>query len=357
MLPPAPFYMNTNNLPSAVKTTTKFSLPTPRIPGLPQPDSAAHLLADTTIQKPQEIVRGLLHKGTKGVIASGSKAGKTWLVLDLALSVATGTKFMHWDTCKGKVMFINFELQQAFIKDRLGVLMTRRQIQTVENLHIWNLRGKTADFEALVLNIIREVEGKGYDLIILDPIYKAMVGRAEGLGSSVGVLCNQLERLAERSGAAIAFTHHFPKGNAKKKAVIDRMSGSGVFGRDADTIITLTEHKTMDCFTVEMILRNLPQQSGFVVEWDYPVMVEREDLDPEDVVLDDEPIDTDEGLMDLLKLGPQSSGEWQVKAIGLGLSRATFYRIKAKLKDDGYVRFDEETKTWSLVGQAGAVSA
>ena len=350
MLPPAPFfYMNPNSPTLGVKTATKFSLPLPKIPGLPAPVSATHFLADISIQKPEEIISGLIHKGTKCVIASVSKAGKSVITTDLGVSVATGTKWLHYDTVKSKVLQINLELPPAFMKDRLETLVARRQLQSIENLVVWNLRGKTADSDALMANIIREVDGKGYGLIIIDGIYKLMVGRSENTAGAVGVLCNQLERLAERRGAAVLYTHHFPKGNAKKKAVIDRMSGSGVFARDADTIITLTPHAAPDCYTVEMILRNLPPQPSFVVQFDYPAMVEREDLDPEDVAMDDTPIDTDEGLMELLKDKPLASWEWQNEALGIGLSRATFYRIKAKLLADGYVQFDSGTKTWNLL--------
>jgi len=35
-------------------------------------------------------------------------------------------------------------------------------------------------------------------------------------------------------------------------------------------------------------LRNFPDQSSFVVQFDYPVMVEREDLDPEDLKLEED---------------------------------------------------------------------
>jgi len=359
---PPLFFMNTISPTPPIKTSTIFNLkPIPKIAGLPTIDTGTQLVSDTSISKPKELVSGLLHQGTKGVLASSSKAGKTWLLLDLALSVATGTRFLHWNTNQGKVLFINFEIQKAFIKDRLGVLMKRRQIQNVENLHFWNLRGKTADFEALVMNIIKEVEGKNYALIILDPIYKAMVGKSENMAGSVGVVSNQIERLAERSGAAVVYAHHFTKGDPKKKAVIDRMSGSGVFARDADSIIMLTEHTEIDCYTVEMILRNLAQQPAFVVQWDYPVMIEREDLDPEDIQEEEgEVSDTDEGLMALLKDKPLGSGEWQSKALEQGVSRATFYRIKAVLKDSGYVQFDEKTKTWTLVskgeGQTGETS-
>jgi hypothetical protein len=66
------------------------------------------------------------------------------------------------------------------------------------------------------------------------------------------------------------------------------MAGSGVFARDADTILVLTEHETASCYTVEMVLRNFPDQPSFVVQFDYPMMVEREDLNPEDLKLEED---------------------------------------------------------------------
>ncbi len=342
--------MNTPN----IKTSTVFSLkPIPKIPGLPKIATGNALLTDTSILKPRELVPGLLHQGTKGVLAGASKAGKTWILLALGLCIATGTPFLHWITVQGKVLFVNLELQAAFIKDRLVALMECLGIKNSAGLDIWNLRGKTADFETLVANIIKEAEGKDYALIILDPIYKAMIGKSENTASGVGLLCNQLERIAERTGAAVVYSHHFAKGNSKKKTPMDRMSGSGVFARDADTILALTEHSEPECYTVEMILRNLPKQPSFVVEWDYPVMVEREDLDPEDVQIEEVEDEDDRGLLQIIKVRPHTTGEWQIKAVVLGLSRATFYRIKAKLKDGGLITFDEKTKKWSVAGAAG----
>ncbi len=342
--------MTTNPPTQGIKTSTVFSLkPTPKIPGLPIIHTGTNLLADTSIVRPQELIAGLLHKGTKGVLASVSKAGKTWLLLYMALCIATGTKFLRWNTTQGKVLFINLEIQTAFMKERLQTLMNRLGLKDSGDLHFWNIRGKAADFEALVANIIKETEGKGYSLIVLDPIYKMMGGKSENGAGGVAVLCNHLERIAEKTGAAVVYSHHFAKGNPKKKTAIDRMSGSGVFARDADSIITLTEHTEPDCYTVEMILRNLAQQPSFVVQWEYPVMVERDDLDPEDFKQDEETTDTDEGLLELLKDKPLSTGEWLVLANEISVSRATFYRIKRDLKANGYIKFDAKPKTWGLV--------
>src|SRR6185369_5810378 len=76
----------------------------------PAIDNASALSADESITLPPEIIEGVLHQGLKGVLGSASKAGKTWLVLDAAISVSAGVKFWWWSTHKGRVLFINFEI-------------------------------------------------------------------------------------------------------------------------------------------------------------------------------------------------------------------------------------------------------
>ena len=158
---------------------------------LPAIDEADTLLGDQTIVLPPEIVKGLLHKGTKGVLASASKAGKTWLLLDLAVCVAIGRKFLKWETTRGKVLFVNFEIPKPFMKERLRAIKLKRRVdERLTNLHIWTLRGYAADFSLLMGKIIRRIRSDNYSLVVLDPIYKGMVGKDENTASAVGVLCN-----------------------------------------------------------------------------------------------------------------------------------------------------------------------
>src|SRR5437762_1600884 len=81
---------------------------------LPPIDNAAALLADEQIQIPEQIIEGVLQQGLKAVLGSNSKARKTWILLDLALSVATGMPWWKWPTRKGRVLFINFEIPRPF---------------------------------------------------------------------------------------------------------------------------------------------------------------------------------------------------------------------------------------------------
>jgi|ERR1035438_1495155 hypothetical protein len=75
----------------------------------------------------------------------------------------------------------------------------------LDNLHIWTLRGASANPEELLERIIDETRADHYALIMLDPIYKLMVGRSENMAGGVGALCHNVERLVEQTGAAVIY--------------------------------------------------------------------------------------------------------------------------------------------------------
>lgn len=91
---------------------------------------------------------------------------------------------------------------------------------------------------------------------------------------------SHFEGIAHDTGAAVLVPAHFAKGNASDKEAMDRISGSGVFARDPDSILTLTRHETEGAFTFEAILRTFPPASPVVVQWSHPVFRIAEDLDP-----------------------------------------------------------------------------
>ena len=339
--------MSATNSNSTITSAKSFTLkPVPKSSVLPPLVNAAALLADKQLGKPTEIVIGLIHQLTKVILGGSSKAGKTWLLLLLALCVATGKKFLRWNTTQGKVLYINLEIHPVFFKERLETLMKYLGITDCSNLDIWNLRGKTGDIDALLQQIIKQAENGGYVLIIIDPVYKLTNGKSENMAGGVGALCHQLERMAERTGAAVVYGHHFTKGKQTKKKPIDRLSGSGVFGRDADSIILFTDHNVPGCFTVDLLLRNLPPQESFVVEWQYPVMVEREDLEPES----EDGLDNERcrRLLTLLLKEPLTTGEWEAAARLIGIPHASFFRMKNILKDGGHIIQNPLDKTWSV---------
>ncbi len=248
--------------------------------GLPDIQDAA-TFAQTKIQPPRELVHCLLHQGSKLVLGGGSKTFKTWTLMDLALSVAMGEPWLSFKTSKGKVLYLNFELADFAFQKRLLAIADAKGTALAPNLiDVWNLRGKAAGYAVLFTKILERIKTSGYSLIILDPIYKCYGDTDENSAGAVAMLMNSIEQLAVDTGAAVAFGAHYAKGNAAGKEAIDRISGSGVFARDPDSILSFTRHETDDAFTVEATLRNFKPIEPFVVRWIYPLMRRDGDLDP-----------------------------------------------------------------------------
>jgi hypothetical protein len=147
-------------------------------------------------------------------------------------------------------------------------------------LMYWGLRGHAADLQLIMPQMIAELRELDISLIVFDPIYKGLGNRDENKAGDIASLLNEIESLAVQTGAAVAFGHHFGKGNQSGKESIDRIGGSGVFTRDPDTILTMTPHTEDDCFTVDAILRNFAPIEPFVVKREHPLMVREDELDP-----------------------------------------------------------------------------
>ncbi len=234
----------------------------------------------TEIEDPPEVVRGVLHRGSKCVYGGPSKAFKSWALLDLCLSVANGAPWLGFETIPGPVLYVNLELQPFAVRRRLKALSSARRLPIPSTLRLWNLRGNNRPLPELLKELMRQIAGEQYALIVPDPVYKTLAGRDENSAGDIGQVCAELEAVAVQTGAALAFGAHFAKGNAAGKEAQDRISGSGVFARDPDSIIVATPHEEEGAFTVDMILRNFAPPDPFVMRWNYPLMMRDAELDP-----------------------------------------------------------------------------
>jgi hypothetical protein len=232
---------------------------------------------------PPEIVHGIFHKGTKVMVAGGSKSFKTWQLIQLAVCVSEGIPWLKFPTTRGRVLYLNFELPAWAMRKRIREIRAALSVTATRgDLDVWNLRGYSASAEKILPLIARAASKRGYCLIILDPLYKMLGERDENSATAMTSLMNEVEQITVQTGAANAFGSHFSKGNQSAKNAIDRMSGSGVLARDPDCMIVCTEHAEDDAFTVNLILRNLPPQLPFTMKFMAPLMVVAE-LDPDDL--------------------------------------------------------------------------
>jgi hypothetical protein len=246
---------------------------------LPEIASARDFLA-SELAIPAELISGLLHQGSKLLVGASSKSYKTWTLVDLAVSVATGTPWLGFATSAAKVLYVNLEIQGVFFQKRLKAVLSAKQLSSPGALDVWNLRGYAADFRTLIPKIATRIRDQQHALVILDPTYKLLGEADENSATDISALLNAVESVAVSTGAAVAMAGHFSKGNPSAKDTIDRISGSGVFARDPDTLTFFTRHEEEGAFVVELILRNFPPVDPFVVKWDWPLFRPEDGLDP-----------------------------------------------------------------------------
>jgi hypothetical protein len=233
------------------------------------------------IPKPPELIKDLLHQGSKMLISGGSKAHKTWALIDMAVSVHTGTPLWGLQTTQANVLYINLELDRYFAQYRCKEIRRAKNIPNAKGLRIWNLRSYSCDISELRKRLMPEILKGDYGLIVFDPIYKVYGGRDENSVSDVAEIMNELEQIINATGSALVYATHQTKGIQSGKESIDRISGSGAFARDVDTGLILTAHDEEGCYTAEApILRNFKPFEPFVLRWEFPLMVRDDELDP-----------------------------------------------------------------------------
>lgn len=188
------------------------------------------------------LIENVLRRGHKMLLAGPSKAGKSFVLLQLALAIAEGREWLGWQCAKGRVLYVNLELDRASCLQRLKILYEAKdwRPENLGNIDIWNLRGKAVPMDRLAPKLIRRAQKRGYCAVIVDPIYKVITGD-ENAADKMAFFCNQFDRLCTELGAAVIYCHHHSKGAQGQKSARDRSSGSGVFARDPDTLLDLIE--------------------------------------------------------------------------------------------------------------------
>lgn len=188
------------------------------------------------------LIDGVLRQGHKMLIAGPSKAGKSFALIELCIALAEGTKWLGFECARGRVLYVNLELDRASCLHRFKDVYTALGIkpENLDKIDIWNLRGRTVPLDQLAPKLIRRAGKKDYIAIIIDPIYKVITGD-ENSADQMARFCNQFDKICTDLGTAVIYCHHHSKGAQGGKRSMDRASGSGVFARDPDALLDLTE--------------------------------------------------------------------------------------------------------------------
>lgn len=213
---------------------------------LPDPESLEDVWENLPELAPT-LIDGILRQGHKMLIAGPSKAGKSFLQIEMCIAIAEGKKWINWQCSQGRVLYVNLELDRASCLHRFKDVYTALgwQPENLKNIDIWNLRGKSRPMDKLAPMLIRRAAKRNYIAIVIDPIYKVITGD-ENSADQMANFCNQFDKVCTELGVAVIYCHHHSKGSQGNKKSMDRASGSGVFARDPDALLDLIELDTTD---------------------------------------------------------------------------------------------------------------
>lgn len=200
------------------------------------------------------LISGVLRQGHKMLLAGPSKAGKSFALIELCIAIAEGKTWLGRFSCaQGKVLYINLELDRPSCLHRFKDVYTAMGLAPdhLKNIDIWNLRGASVPMDKLAPKLIRRAGKKGYTAVILDPIYKVITGD-ENSADQMAKFCNQFDVVCRALDCAVIYCHHHSKGAQGGKRSMDRASGSGVFARDPDAMLDMTELTITDAIREQL---------------------------------------------------------------------------------------------------------
>ena len=229
-------------------------------------------LMDTFKEKKEPLIAGLLRREEVMNIVAAPKTGKSWLVLQLAIALATGCQWLGRDCTKSRVLLVDNELHPETESSRLNHVANTMGFTSddLDGLSLAMQRGGVKSLYELPqqLKIINEEKGH-FDVIIIDALYKALPKDIdENSNGQITGIYNLIERIAREQKAAIVLVHHTSKGNQANKSVTDVGSGAGAQSRAPDTHLALRPHREKGVVSVSCCVRSFRSVDPFCIKRD-----------------------------------------------------------------------------------------
>lgn len=167
-----------------------------------------------------DFVEGLLTDGGMSVIYGPSNCGKTFVAMDLALSVAAGGDWHGREIEQGAVIYVAAE-GSAGVKNRVTAWRSYHEADVKIPFflcpHSLDLHDPDADTGDLItaINSIAEKAEIAPRLIVLDTLARIMANGEENSSKDMGTVVANVDRVRAETGAHVMLVHHSGKDEAR----------------------------------------------------------------------------------------------------------------------------------------------
>jgi hypothetical protein len=209
---------------------------------LSPPETLTELLA-ADIPPPLQLFHGLMHEGML-LFGGKSKRGKSWLMFDLALSLAVGrSAFRHYECPEARpILYLALEDGRARLQGRAK--MIQPNLTTANSFH---LRYTFPALEEGGIDIIaEEISRYHYGLVVIDVLAKLETQKASKADKNyhdIYEMFTPLQELRQQHPFCLAMLTHLRKQEADD--VFDSLLGSVAY-QGAQDVLWVLERKPKD---------------------------------------------------------------------------------------------------------------
>ncbi len=244
--------------------------------------------ADEDYPLKEAIVGGVLRRAKVMNVVAAPKMHKSWMVVRLAISLATGLEWLGLPVTPGRILHLDNELDENEVRHRYRVVGDKvgipRNIYR-DKIDVISLKGVDIDM-ASAAPLFEALKNENYSAVIVDALYQVLPeGVNENSNSDMTRVYKMISRYANLLDASFIIVHHTSKGSQGEKRVVDMGAGASAQARAADAHVALYEHNMGENYAVmDMVLRSFPPRSPQVLRWEFPLWHVDQDLDPTDRV-------------------------------------------------------------------------
>ncbi|HJI70647.1 MAG TPA: helicase RepA family protein [Oscillospiraceae bacterium] len=216
-------------------------------------------LYDTVFNVQTPLINGLLQRGTY-IFAGSPKAGKSFMMAQLAYHISTGTPLWGYKVRKSTVLYFALEDDYPRLQKRLFQMFGAEE---TDNLY-FATQCKTLNegLDEQIKGFMEEHSDTG--LIIIDTLKRVReAGGADYSYASDYDIVARLKSLADSYNVTMLIVHHTRK--QKAEDIFDMISGTnGLMGAADGAFVLSKEKRTSNSATLEVSGRDQPDQKIYL---------------------------------------------------------------------------------------------
>jgi hypothetical protein len=190
------------------------------------------------------IVEDVIQRGANGFICAAPKIGKSWVALDMGISLALGLPWMGFDVPRRtKVALVSREDNPALTRWRMRRLIAGKASypeELAEHLYVNSRESQKMmmlDNSLELADLITDLKHRGTEFLILD-VFNVLHAADENDNTAMRQVLNLVTEIQNEVGCSICIVHHWNKSN--QGSITEKLRGASAIAGWAEWVIGIS---------------------------------------------------------------------------------------------------------------------